>query len=77
MTKCFMAVFSGPGRQSLIQAEPPGDLDLSNVLIFARKKPMFSRGSALLLERAFRGDPRLFTVAASPPEESGHTKTAL
>lgn len=43
-----MAVFSG--RPSLIQAEPPGDLDLSNVLIFARKKTMFSGGSAQLSE---------------------------
>lgn len=72
MTRCFMAVFSG--RPSLIQAEPPGDLDLSNVLIFARKKTMFSGGSARLSERAFRGDPPLFTVAANPPETSGYTK---
>lgn len=77
MTKCFMAVFSGPGRRSLIQAEAPSDLDLSNVLIFARKKTMFSGGSALLLKSAFRGDPLSFTAAANPPEASGYTKTVL
>lgn len=36
------AVFTGPCDWNLIQSKPPDDLGLSNVLIFTRKKSVFS-----------------------------------